>query len=172
MRSIKWWHCRWPWVPPNHPKPPHFLHFCNAICSFVTSKPRDFKFGTLIYHNKSHPADGKIFPERGVVRVSWPVLEFYIPCNFSATANARDFKFCTWVGHAKVWVLWWVLSKRGPGYVSSFCIVDLENFATASRRYIGDIHNSSVVGLFVTPVAYAGFYAETCQSKGGSGRTA
>jgi len=19
MRSIEWWHCRWPWVPPNHP---------------------------------------------------------------------------------------------------------------------------------------------------------
>jgi len=48
--------------------------------------------------------------------------------------------------------------------------VDLEIFATASRRYTGDIHNSSVVGLFMTPVAYAGFYAETCQSKGGSGR--
>ena len=29
------------------------------------------------------------------------VLEFYTPCNFSATANARDFKFCTRVGHAK-----------------------------------------------------------------------
>jgi len=28
--------------------------------------------------------------------------------------------------------------------------VDLENFATASRRYTGDIHNSTVVGLFMT----------------------
>jgi len=27
--------------------------------------------------------------------------------------------------------------------------VDLENFATASRQYTGDIHNSSVVGLFM-----------------------
>jgi len=36
-----------------------------------------------------------------VVRVSWPVLEFYTPCKISATAKARDFKFCTWVGHAK-----------------------------------------------------------------------
>jgi len=56
--------------------------------------------------------------------------------------------------------------------VSNFCIVDLENFATASRRYTGDIHNSSVVGLFMTPVTYVGLYAETCQSKGGSGRRA
>ena len=64
------------------------------------------------------------------------------------------------------------LSGRGQCHVSNFCIVDLENFATASRRYTGDIHNSSVVGLFVTPVAYAGFYAETCQLKRGSGRSA
>jgi len=33
--------------------------------------------------------------------------------------------------------------------------VDLENFDTASRRYTGDnrdIHNSTVVGLFMTPI--------------------
>jgi len=34
--------------------------------------------------------------------------------------------------------------------VSNFYIVDLENFATASRRYTADIHNSTVVGLFMT----------------------
>ena len=28
--------------------------------------------------------------------------------------------------------------------------LDLENLATASRRYTGDIHNSTVVGLFMT----------------------
>jgi len=43
-------------------------------------------------------------------------------------------------------------SGRGQGHVSNFYIVDLENFATASRRYKGDIHNSSVVGLFMTPL--------------------
>ena len=42
------------------------------------------------------------------------------------------------------------LSGRGQGHVSNFYIVDLENFATASRRYTGDIHNLSVVGLFVS----------------------
>ena len=42
-------------------------------------------------------------------------------------------------------------SGRGQGHVSNFYIVDLENFATASRRYTGDIHNSTVVGLFMTP---------------------
>jgi len=42
------------------------------------------------------------------------------------------------------------LSGSGQSHVSNFYIVDLENFATASRRYTGDIHNSTVVvvGLF------------------------
>jgi len=44
------------------------------------------------------------------------------------------------------------LSGRGQGHVSNFYIVDLENFATASRLYTGDIHNSTVVGLFMTPI--------------------
>jgi len=44
------------------------------------------------------------------------------------------------------------LSGRGQGHVSNFYIVDLENFATASGRYTGDIHNTRVVGLFMTPV--------------------
>ena len=44
------------------------------------------------------------------------------------------------------------LSGRGQGHVSNFYFVDLENFATASRRYTGDIHNSAVVGLFMTPI--------------------
>ena len=39
------------------------------------------------------------------------------------------------------------LSWHGQGHVSNFSIVDLENFATAS-----DIHNSSVVSLFITPI--------------------
>jgi len=43
-----------------------------------------------------------------------------------------------------------LLSGRGQGHVSNFCMVDLENFATASRRYAGNIHNSTVVGLFMT----------------------
>ena len=42
------------------------------------------------------------------------------------------------------------LSGRGQGHVSNFYIVDLENFATASRPNTGDIHNSTVVSLFMT----------------------
>ena len=43
-----------------------------------------------------------------------------------------------------------LLSERGQGHESNFYIVDLENYATGSRRYTGDIHNSTVVGLFMT----------------------
>jgi len=43
------------------------------------------------------------------------------------------------------------LSGRGQGHVINFYIVDVENFATASRRYAGDIHNSTVV-FFMTPI--------------------
>jgi len=44
------------------------------------------------------------------------------------------------------------ISGCGRGYVTNLYIVDLEKFATASRRYTGDIHNTSVVGLFMTPI--------------------
>ena len=44
------------------------------------------------------------------------------------------------------------ISGRGHGHVNHFYIVDLENLATASRRYSGNIHNSTVVGLFMTPI--------------------
>jgi len=43
------------------------------------------------------------------------------------------------------------LSGHGQGHVSNFYSVDVESFTTASRQYTGDIHNSTVVGLFVTP---------------------
>ena len=44
------------------------------------------------------------------------------------------------------------LSGRNQGHVSNFYIDDLENIATASRLYTCDIHNTSMVGLFMTPI--------------------
>jgi len=44
---------------PYPPQTTPFSAFCTAIHSFVTGEPRDFKFGTLTYHSKSHPADEK-----------------------------------------------------------------------------------------------------------------
>ena len=53
------------------------------------------------------------------------------------------------------------LSGRGQGHVSNFYIVDFKNFATASRRYTGDIHNSIVVGLFMTRCLQLNFQLHT-----------
>jgi len=44
------------------------------------------------------------------------------------------------------------LSGRGQGLVSNLYIVDLENFSTGSRQYTGDLHNLTVIGLFMTPI--------------------
>jgi len=46
------------------------------------------------------------------------------------------------------------LIERGQGHANNFYIVDLENFATTIRRYTGDIQNSTVVGLFMTPIRH------------------
>jgi len=53
-------------------------------------------------HGASHPTlPMKNLPWKGHGQGQKPVLEFYTPCNISAAANARDFKFCTRVGHVK-----------------------------------------------------------------------
>jgi len=44
-----------PLTTPNHP----IFCICTAIHSFVMGEHRDFIFGTLTYHSKSHPADEK-----------------------------------------------------------------------------------------------------------------
>ena len=44
---------------PGPPQTAPFPAFCTAIHSFVTGEPRDFVFGTLTYHSKSHPAEEK-----------------------------------------------------------------------------------------------------------------
>jgi len=132
---------------PKRPKLPQFVHFAPP---FIASQRVNLETSNLVhwFTIASPTCRWKIFPERGVVRVRRPVLEFYTPCYISATANARDFEFCTRVGHV---MSEYSISGRGQGHVSNFYIVDLENFATASRRDTGDIHNSSVVGLFMTP---------------------
>ena len=41
------------------PQTTPFSAFCTAIHSFVTGEPRDFVFGTLTYHSKSHHSEEK-----------------------------------------------------------------------------------------------------------------
>ena len=43
------------------------------------------------------------------------------------------------------------LSGRGQGHVNNFYIVDLETISPQQVGYTGDIHNSTVVGLLMTP---------------------
>jgi len=45
-------------MPPK-PQTTPFSAFRTAIHSFVTGEPRDFIFGTLTYHSKSHHAEEK-----------------------------------------------------------------------------------------------------------------
>jgi len=52
-------------------------------------------------------------------------------------------------------------SGRGQGHVCNFYIVDSENFATASRRYTGDIHSSTVVCLFMAHCLQLNFQLHT-----------
>jgi len=42
------------------------------------------------------------------------------------------------------------LSGRGQGHVSNFYIVDLENFAAASRRCTGDIRYDTIRDAILT----------------------
>jgi len=130
-----------------------FSVFCTTIHCLVTGEPRDFKFGTLTYHSKFHPAD-----EKSSLKGAWsgsadPFYNF-TPHVISATANARDFNLLHGSGMRSISLVMseCSLSGRGQGHMSNFYIVDLENFATASGRYTGDIHNSTVVGLFMTPI--------------------
>jgi len=121
------------------PQTTPFSAFCTAIHSVVTGEPRDFKFGTLAYHSKCHPAYEKyslkarnvIYPHR-------------------LTLQTSDFVHGSAMRSLSLVMSECFLSGRGQGHMSNFYIVDLENFATASRRYTGDIHNSTVVGLFMT----------------------
>ena len=116
-------------VPPNQPKPPHFLYFAPP---FIASQRVNLE--TSIWYIDSPqqvpPCRWKIFPERDVARVSWPVLEFYTPCKISATANARDFKFVRESAMRSLSLVVSECSLSGPGqsHVSNFYIVDLVKF--------------------------------------------
>jgi len=131
-----------------------FSAFCTAIHTFVTGELRDFKFGILIYHSKSHHAG-----EKSSLKWAWSgsgnPFQNFTPHVISL--HRLMLETSNFVHGSAMWSLSLVMSEcclsgRGLGHVSNFYIVDLDNFVTASRRYTGDIHHTSVFGLFMTPI--------------------
>jgi len=53
---------------PELPQTTPFSVFCTAIHSFAKGEPRDFKFGTLTYHSKSHPGPAD---EKSSLKGAW-----------------------------------------------------------------------------------------------------
>ena len=107
----------------------------------------------LTYHSKSHPAN-----ENSSLKGawSWSADPFW---NFTPDVKLQWLTLDTsnFVHRSAMRSLSLVMSEcsligRGEGHVSNFYIVDLETLAIASRRYTGDIHNSTLVGLFMTPI--------------------
>ena len=85
-----------------------------------------------------------------MVRITWHILEFYTLWNISATANDRDFKFCIRVGHVKSYYCdEWVFPKWAwSGTREQFLHCGLSKF----RHSKSSVYNSSVIGLFMTPI--------------------
>ena len=117
-------------------------------------EPRDLKFGTLTYHSKFHPADEKYSPRGAWSGSDDPFYNFtpHVKSPQRLTLETSNFIHGSAMRSVSLVMSECSLSGRNQGHASNFYIVDLENFATASRRYTGDIHNSTVVGLFMTPI--------------------
>jgi len=97
----------------------------------------------------------KIFFERGVVRVK-------TLCNISATANARDFRFCTRVDHVKSKsCIEWVLPKWAcSGSREQFRHCELRNFR----------HSKSSVYRWYTQLDCLRFVYDTWDNRSQLGR--
>jgi len=92
------------------------------------------------YHSKSHPADEK-YSLKGAWSGSGEPSYNFTPRVISPqglTLETSKFVHGSTMQSFSLVMNEFFLSGRGQGYVSNFCIVDLENFATASRRYAGD----------------------------------
>jgi len=126
-------------------------------------EPRDFKFGTLTYHSKSHPADEKYFLKgRGQSQANH--FRIFTPRVISPqrlTLETSNFVHGSAMQSLSLVMSECFLSGRDQGQVSNFYIVNLENFATASRRYTGDIYNSTIVSLFMTHCLRLNFQLHT-----------
>ena len=74
------------------------------------------------------------FPSRMLTIVNWSLVDSPASSAALAVLVPQQIPPCRW----KFW------KGRGQGHVSNFYNVDLENFATASRRYTGEITHTYV----------------------------
>ena len=77
---------------PNYPS---FI-FCTSFLIFIMGIVRNFKSGLWVNGSKSQPANDKLsLKGRGHGHVTVTHFRILHSQNISATATARDFKFCT-----------------------------------------------------------------------------
>ena len=65
------------------------------------AEARVVKFCVIVGYIKVLAFGQPTVPERGVVMVTSPILEFYTPYNIFGTAKATDFRFYARFGHEK-----------------------------------------------------------------------
>jgi len=138
----------------NYSKPPHFLYF---VPPFIVSQRVNLETSNLVHWRTiaSPTLPRKNIPWDG--RGQGQLTRFRIFAPHAKSPQRLALETSNFVHGSAMRSLSLVMSEcslrgRGQGHVSNFYIVDLDNFATASRLYTGDIHNSTVVGLFMTPI--------------------
>ena len=113
-----------PYNRPNHP----IFCICTVIHSFVivTGEPRDFKFGTLIYHSKSHPADKKSSSKGAWSGSADPFYNFtpYVKSLQRLKLETSNFVHRSAMRSLSLVMSECSLSGRGQGRVTNFYIVD------------------------------------------------
>ena len=138
-------------APYNHPKLPQFVHFA---LPFIASQLVNLETSHLVHWfiiaSPILPTKNLYWKRHGQGQVT-RFQNFTPHVKSPQRLTLETSNFLHW---SAMWSLSPVMSEyslsgRGQGHVSNFYIVDSEN-STASRRYTGDIHKSSVVGLFMT----------------------
>ena len=115
MCSIEWLCCRWPWVTPNHLKPPKFLHFVltYASSSLVISKTSNFMYRLNVQVTAYR---WQTVTDRGVVRSCDPLQNFGGSNHITGPAEPKVVKFCTQVGYISSSNRMTYHPQKGHGY--------------------------------------------------------
>ena len=122
MRSIEWWHCRWPWVTLKCPKVPHFLHFAppfmtSNLVHWLTIASPTLPMKNIPWKGRGQGQANRFY--NFTPRVISPQRLMLQTSNFVHGSAMRSLSLvmneCS-------------LSGRGQGHVTNFCIVDFKKF--------------------------------------------